>query len=132
MTIAMTMARDYASHKFPTLLNLTPCLTRVVGGVAAGFLLTFAGFKFVVPEDPYLMLDETYLSTLKNNDDEANDAAKKVRFMGLVGSARVCVGSSSVGVGVGVGVYVMRQATFDFRGVEWNSLECFPPHYGVF
>lgn len=51
---------------------------RVLGGIAAGFVLTVVGFKVIVPEDPYAMFDETYLSTLKNDDDVANDAAKKV------------------------------------------------------
>ena len=42
-------------------------------------MLTLVGFKVMVPEDPYAMLDDTYLSTLKGDDDMANDAAKKVR-----------------------------------------------------
>lgn len=52
----------------------------MLAGIGVGFLLTVAGFKVVVPEDPYAMLDDTYLNTLKNDDDSANDAAKKVRY----------------------------------------------------
>lgn len=52
--------------------------TRMLSGIAVCFFLTFAGFKVVVPEDPYAMLSDTYLDTLKNDDDIANEAARKV------------------------------------------------------
>lgn len=52
---------------------------RIMGGLGVGLLLTVAGFKVVVPEDPYAMLSDTYLETLKKDDDIANEAAKKVR-----------------------------------------------------
>lgn len=63
---------------------------RILGGIAVGFALTVVGFKVVVPDDPYAMLDETYLSTLKNDDDEANDAAKKVRIQGRGRVSHLC------------------------------------------
>lgn len=46
--------------------------------IGLGFALTVVGFKVVVPEDPYAHLDDTYLSTLKDDDDRANAAAQKV------------------------------------------------------
>lgn len=46
--------------------------------IGLGFALTVIGFKVVVPEDPYAHLDDTYLSTLKDDDDLANAAAQKV------------------------------------------------------
>lgn len=54
-----------------------------MSGLGVGFLLTVAGFKLVVPEDPYAMLDDTYLETLKKDDDIANEAAKNVWTMTL-------------------------------------------------
>lgn len=68
---------------FPPLLNgaMAPprhCANRVLAAIGVGFLLTVVGFKVVVPEDPYAMLDDTYLNTLKNDDDIANDAARQV------------------------------------------------------
>lgn len=50
----------------------------MLAAIGVGFLLTVAGFKAIVPEDPYAMLDDTYLNTLKSDDDVANDAARKV------------------------------------------------------
>lgn len=42
------------------------------------------GFKVVVPDDPYAMLDDTYLNTLKGDDDVANAAAKKVILLDVI------------------------------------------------
>lgn len=54
--------------------------SRMLFAIGLGFLLTVVGFKVVVPDDPYAMLDDTYLNTLKGDDDVANEAAKKVRM----------------------------------------------------
>lgn len=51
---------------------------RILAAIGLGFLLTVVGFKVVVPDDPYAMLDDTYLNTLKGDDDIANAAAQKV------------------------------------------------------
>ena len=65
------------------LLHIAACLffvkNRILAAIGVGFMLTVVGFKIVVPDDPYAMLDDTYLSTLKGDDDMANEAAKKVR-----------------------------------------------------
>lgn len=57
-------------------------LKLIMSGLGVGFLLTVAGFKLVVPEDPYAMLDDTYLETLKKDDDIANEAAKNAAAKG--------------------------------------------------
>ncbi|CAM9435343.1 unnamed protein product [Ectocarpus sp. 4 AP-2014] len=57
-------------------------LKAVLAAIGLGFMLTVVGFKVVVPDDPYAMLDETYLNTLKGDDDIANDAAKKAAARG--------------------------------------------------
>ncbi|CAM9683515.1 unnamed protein product, partial [Sphacelaria rigidula] len=57
-------------------------LKLIIGGLGVGLLLTVGGFKVVVPEDPYAMLSDTYLETLKNDDDVANEAAKKAAAKG--------------------------------------------------
>lgn len=50
----------------------------MLASIGLGFALTVVGFKVVVPEDPYAHLNDTYLNTLKDDDDLANAAAKKV------------------------------------------------------
>ena len=50
----------------------------MLAAIGVGFMLTVVGFKVVVPDDPYAMLDDTYLSTLKGDDEVANEAARKV------------------------------------------------------
>ena len=58
-------------------------ITRILAAIGLGFILTVVGFKVVVPDDPYAMLDDTYLNTLKGDDDVANDAARRVRTHGF-------------------------------------------------
>ena len=53
----------------------------MLAAIGLGFALTVVGFKVVVPQDPYADLDDTYLSTLKDDDDMANDAAQKVPLL---------------------------------------------------
>lgn len=53
--------------------------SRILAAIGLGFILTVAGFKVVVPDDPYADLSDTYLEKLKGDDDVANDAARKVR-----------------------------------------------------
>lgn len=53
--------------------------SRILAAIGLGFILTVAGFKVVVPDDPYADLNDTYLEKLKGDDDVANAAARKVR-----------------------------------------------------
>lgn len=66
---------------FDFLLPLLFFDNRILAAIGLGFIVTVVGFKVVVPDDPYAMLDDTYLNTLKGDDKIANDAARKVRFI---------------------------------------------------